>query len=254
MRSSIEVVSDYVVTRASVTIALPGKHSEHGPVRDVDTVYDDPAGEWLPLGLLIRYVDAVGEISSRRVTVYSCRFSDKGDPRLTGYCHLRKAKRSFRADRILEAVDAVTGEVYSPPSAFLEHFGFSAVDASPVDQTAAAIRAAQHGLTVLVFLARCDGHVHLSERDVLHQYLIDRAFEYEIDVDRANVLLDRFAPDAASMMASATLLAKGAGETSLERVLLLAARMIDADGVIDEQEAKFAVELKSVLQDITLAC
>ncbi len=56
------------------------------------------------------YMDADGEVSSRRVTVHSATSSH-----LKGECHDRQAERTFRLDRIVgDLVDCETGELLSP--------------------------------------------------------------------------------------------------------------------------------------------
>lgn len=72
--------------------------------------------ENLSFDVLLKYQDAKGDVTDRHVTVRSVviSFADQVVTwrTLTGYCHLRKMARTFRADRIVDIADADTGEIW----------------------------------------------------------------------------------------------------------------------------------------------
>lgn len=69
---------------------------------------------WRPSSLAFHYVDAEGEHTEREVD-NAYRFNFGNNHYIRGACRLRKATRTFRADRITgEIVDINTGEVVDP--------------------------------------------------------------------------------------------------------------------------------------------
>jgi hypothetical protein len=59
---------------------------------------------------LIKYRDSSGETAERRVSDLRLESANTYD----AFCHLRQARRSFRMDRIVHAVNPDTGEVLNP--------------------------------------------------------------------------------------------------------------------------------------------
>ena len=58
------------------------------------------------------YQDANGTVTRRKVDVFKIYYSSDGDGCMDGFCHSRKAKRTFRLDRIFgDVIDLETGEV-----------------------------------------------------------------------------------------------------------------------------------------------
>ncbi|WP_233808133.1 WYL domain-containing protein [Paraburkholderia sp. HP33-1] len=58
--------------------------------------------------LTIEYRDGIGEVTSRNITT---RHYDPEGGYILARCHLRNADRTFRIDRIVQAVDTETGEI-----------------------------------------------------------------------------------------------------------------------------------------------
>lgn len=66
--------------------------------------------------VLLKYRDAAGHVTDRRLTVHSVQGDSKSHPvYVDGYCHLQSAPRTFRIDRIVQLADAATGEVFRTP-------------------------------------------------------------------------------------------------------------------------------------------
>jgi hypothetical protein len=81
-----------------------------------------PTEESEPTGpstrLVISYCDAKGDFTRRRITLK--RIAPRGhDLLVLAYCHERRAPRHFLASRILECVDAETGEVFTDATGYL---------------------------------------------------------------------------------------------------------------------------------------
>jgi len=108
--------------------------------------YDDPTehGEEMSLAegqlFVIRYADAKGRISVRRITAWGTGVLSNAAIVLVAWCHERQAKRLFRVDRIIAAID-YSGVVHEPPDRFLRDvFGLSGMNDGTTD-TWRALRA-----------------------------------------------------------------------------------------------------------------
>jgi hypothetical protein len=200
-----------------------------------------------PVALFITYLDAKGRGSERRITLHGVDRTDADRVVVKAYCHLRKMARNFRLDRIVESVDVVTGEVYDPPHAFLDLVGLGLQE----DTTLQAVAAARLGLTVLAFLSRCDGKQDDSEMAVMLDYLSSQADRADWDVDRAVRLLTLLYPDPAGYGVAISALASGLNGEELSRVARYARRLVDADGVLHPEEARFALALDHALKDVS---
>lgn len=73
---------------------------------------------------LIKYRDGSGEVTERRIS--DLRLESAGT--YDAFCHLRKARRPFRMDRIVHALDPDTGEVLNPYT-LLPNAGSSTLEA-----------------------------------------------------------------------------------------------------------------------------
>lgn len=69
--------------------------------------------------LRIKYEDEDEKLTQRDVDVHGILFH-LGAPRIEGFCHLRCARRTFRADRIHECIDLDSGEIVEDLAAFFE--------------------------------------------------------------------------------------------------------------------------------------
>ncbi|MBD3728621.1 MAG: WYL domain-containing protein [Sphingomonadales bacterium] len=204
------------------------------------------------LGLLIHYRDSKGKLSQR---VISCRqyAVHAGKEYVSAYCHHRAALRSFRIDRIEDIFDPSTGESLSPVQAFFARFAPDKVTKSgynwglSVGQRADIIAL----LNALIFLARCDREFHPAERDSLESALTKFWLDYEImgDPDFSDILAyaDRLAPDGETFWIA---MHRFREVPMLARLFQRQARnLIDADGVVHEREAYWAVEIDDFLSD-----
>lgn len=107
------------------------------------------------------YQGAVGPRTSRTVLCWRCWV--KRDVYVHGFCFLRQALRTFRADRMFAAHDARTGEVFSAEDFFRTHAGLAKFSGKATTPTQHALNigrrrhqgvlAAALGICVLVGLA-----------------------------------------------------------------------------------------------------
>ncbi len=136
--------------------------------------------------IAIDYMDASGASSSRRVIVNKV-FHEGGNLYVDGFCLLRQEQRTFRADRIERLwVPPIWREVSDPVGFLMIYLPTPAPDRSDrwqslSEETQRYMRlyevrkAANHGLRVLAFVARCDGSIADAERSVVCEYVRNAA-------------------------------------------------------------------------------
>lgn len=123
--------------------------------------------------LIISYTDSRGEPSERRIIAKLCYVAG-ALTYLQAICLERRASRTFRVDRISAVYCGVTGEDLGAPAVF---FIPSEAREKPQGPRGRARRpAAQYPemravLGLLITVARSDGEVHASEREVLERFV-----------------------------------------------------------------------------------
>ncbi len=220
---------------ATEVAAAPGR-TVRGPGHDVDDGGEEPVPTVIDLvGLTVHlvYRDAAGQDSERVVQCRRARLGS-GVVYLEGQCQLRRAPRRFRGDRIIHVVDLTTGEVLSAADFF--------TDIGLYDGQAgegAFLEQVRHGLTVLMAIARADGHVHADELEAALRWADRLAESHGIRLDEKLVArLERIASNIRPDEETARLSFRRA-ITSPEEARLLARhirQMVDADRVAHPDE------------------
>lgn len=195
----------------------------------------------------IRYQDAKGEASARRIICRRIEGYGKAET-IAAYCCERKAPRQFRIDRIEELVCLDTGEVLDPMQHFEAlrlHGALTVVDKSLNDFARS-----------LVFMARCDGHVHPLEVEsverAIERYIVrfggdDRM--YEQAVRNAG----RIAPDGEDLVTSLKRLGQHPQARELGRLMLSSvAEVTAADGELHADEIEWAGLVQDVLKGMAV--
>ncbi|BEV02227.1 hypothetical protein [Novosphingobium olei] len=194
-----------------------------------------------PLGLFIVYRDSSGKVSQRRIT---CKRFEPERGNLHAVCHERKALRCFKLSRIEECVIASTGEVVEAASiiSYLPEGG-------PIrDRRLAQI------LTLLVFIMKCDGRAHPSERDEIESAAGSYALRFDRDeaiVAQAVRTAAMLAPDFEDAVAALRFMEQDEAGARLARLVRpFVDRVIAADGVVASQEAYFGGVIGDALAEI----
>lgn len=249
--SLVDVLLSRLRGSRDLTPAVPGGRALLLPAADdpeaEQTRLDPAAYETLSSSLFIEYVDAHGCESRRRITLMAV-VTKPDDLLLHCYCHERAAPRCFRASRIREAVDLATGEVVQDTVELIKrlagilNYPAESSEASTQD----ALRRCRHGLVVLTFLARCDGHLHPSEMQVLLNYLDHNAQYPGIDTHMAEWALRRL--DVNRHVYNRAVNALAQRQDDLRQIARFARRLIDADGSLSPEEAEFAIILQRAMK------
>lgn len=121
---------------------------------------------------VIRYEDARGRLSTRRITVWGTRKLANGATALLAQCHERQSPRAFRIDRIRTVIDC-DGRQHSEPAAFLRDiFGLAGRTAilGVNDDWPDLRRRIRPHVQLMAALCRQDGHVQKAEAVALLPY------------------------------------------------------------------------------------
>lgn len=226
------------------------------PEFDDDELENDPIEHIENVGglsVVIEYSDSKANVSQRLIT---CRkLSIRADKEyLNAYCHHRKSTRSFRIDRIIDIFDALTGESLSPAQAFFATFQPDETSSSGLSWGLSVGRRADLValLNALIFIARCDKDFHPSERESLERALTSFWLRLEIlgdpDFDDLLRYADRLAPDGETFCVA---MHRFKEDAVLADIFVRHANLlIQADGVINQAEAYWSVEIADFFSDV----
>jgi hypothetical protein len=119
--------------------------------------------------LKIKYRDSSDERSGRVVTVTECDTEWSGGY-LIGICHARRARRAFRVDRMLEAIDMETGEVIGRLTDWVK----KKYEGSPAYAVEKLLEESTDGLRVLLYVAPEDMFSE-EERQIFLEYCREKS-------------------------------------------------------------------------------
>lgn len=196
----------------------------------------------------ISYVDAKGDSSQRLIVVKRIEGYGRAET-VFAYCCERKASRRFLISGIKELYCAETGEVLNPK----KHFDLLASEGAigTTDKSLADL------ITILVFLARCDGEFHPLEMES-----IDGAIEQHMvyfggdrkSSRKAAISARKLAPDNVDFMNAISRLNAHPRSALLAGIILDAAEdVVEADGSVTEDEQKWQGMVFAALEDMALA-
>lgn len=191
---------------------------------------------------------AGGSLSQRRVTIRKIDLDAGAIKSVLAFCHERGAPRQFRIDRIEEAIDIETGEI----------FGQADLCAALLDRgIPVAERRLAAMIRILVFMARCDGHAHLLEWDAIDRAVV-RLSRCLIDDDRGleDLLADarRLTPDGADFIRALKSLSKTRMPARMHAELRRAiGDVISADGFQHDQELYWGIEAMDLIAQMPVS-
>ncbi|WP_416831916.1 MAG: WYL domain-containing protein [Erythrobacter sp.] len=204
------------------------------------------------LSVIIEYSDSKGATSQRLITCKKLSVR-AGKEYISAFCHHREAPRSFRIDRITDIFDAQTGESLSPAQAFFASFEPDVTAKSGLSWGLSVGRRIDliALLNALVFIARCDKDFHPSERQVIEEALTSFWMRLEImgdpDFDDIMKYADKLAPDGETFWAA---MHRFKEDVDLRNIFSRHANMlIQADGVIDDRETYWSIEISDFFND-----
>jgi hypothetical protein len=207
----------------------------------------DDAEHTPPVTFHVVYRNSHGVQSGRVITIRSIR-REFNDVRIGAYCHERRAFRTFLASHIVEATDLSTGEVHADALAFFEQhalLGGLAPDA-PLSLETMALQECRDEVTILCVVAAADGHVAEAERDVIIRHVMDRCPDEGMQEGEIQRRIRSLSPDEHAYDMAIGRLCNGRGDAkALMRSLR---KLIDADDIIEPEEAAFCARLQTDLE------
>ncbi|MDF2496049.1 hypothetical protein [Sphingomonas sp.] len=199
----------------------------------------------------IEYADADGVVTDR---VINCRryeyFNNK--PRVGAICGTSRKYKTFYCDGILQVHDVVTRQHLGDGTLF-EQFvvGAHKVGKSDWNTTSQRKSLIVAGLNVLCFMARCDGHWHELEEQVIEEFVcslwIRKEWENEPPLPEIVAHARRLAPDGEVFRAAIT--QYGHSSTSAAILSRFVQRVVAADGVICDAEHRWGAEFEELLAE-----
>ena len=201
---------------------------------------DDTSG-W---SLFIDYVDSRDNESSRRITLIRCESRLGAVPAMAAYCHEAEDYRLFRIDRIRSMALCGTGEVVDPVThlALLRDTGLPFINRGMLTVA-----------TILLFMARCDGHHHPDEWAAIERGLERYALHFDgsdADISATMEKARSLAPDATDFANALIALTKTPAESRkpvAAMLISLCGAMIDADGRHTPEEIQWGAAVGKAL-------
>lgn len=134
----------------------------------------------------ITYERSNGNVSKRAISVIS-----ENGYYVYAYCHLRNAKRTFVIDNIIEAVNLETGELVND---IVEDM-YENYKNTPKGKQEHIINTEIHALRILLFIAKGDGRMVKSERQLIVDFLKNN--NYAADPNTLDQLIKDMMPPGA---------------------------------------------------------
>lgn len=236
----LDNVVTILLSRPTLSYELPIPPGFRPELPTDDDVSDPPIDDVLGQAFAMTYIDSKGRRSERRVTIRSVRNTAAGHTTITGYCHERKAARTFRLDRVEQLVDLATGEVFAEPASVLSGL----MDIQGVNE---AIHRCRYELQVLAYVGRCDGEFDELEQDWIADYIAARNEHLSLDHRELTQAVARTYPDTYSFHASLTQLANSMDDPAA--FLRTLRRVVDADGLLHEREHEVVEAINAAIAD-----
>jgi hypothetical protein len=146
--------------------------------------------EWVPVkaDLQLTYKDSKGKTTDRPVSISEY----DGSAYLKGVCNLSNSNRTFRIDRILNAIDTETGEIIdNVPDHLLDKYR-----QSPEYAISKVFKKHLDIIKVLFYVGKADGQLRAAERKIIHQTIRSIAKNKELtDADIGKFLKKLKVPD-----------------------------------------------------------
>lgn len=215
---------------------------DHGMLVEVD---DPPAP---PMAFHLVYQDAKNALSGRCVTLRNL-LHEVTDVRLTAFCHMRSAMRTFMASRVVEATDLATGEVHDNGLSFFREHPLlrmmTADDAAEKSPELLALQDCRDEIIILSFVGASDGDFDEDEQEQIVRHVMLRSDE-ALDEATIRRRVRAFVPDERAFDRALNRLCAGEGHPAA--LMRSMRRVIDADGEVDPEEVAFASEVQRRLE------
>lgn len=224
--------------RAERQAAILGHSVQDGRDDDQQPRPSDAAPA-LPTTLHIAYRSSSGDISHRVITLL-CAWQADDLTYFQGRCHLRRAIRTFRADRVVELVCLASGEAPDSAEAWVRQHALYEGERVE-DYTPHALRGCRDELALLAYVGQADGVFDDDEVEIAIDYVM-MSTDQDIDRDRAEQYIRRLTPSIADI--SEHLQGLAAHPDRWARLARTMRRLVDADRIVTADEQIAWVEIQ----------
>lgn len=212
----------------------------------------------------IKYEDAKGDLSVRRITLRTFDADDTGKVLyLKAYCHERRAMRTFKGDRVKSIFDAENGEILASgkncADIIYQRFAATAPSKKVLtpglkDHTKGIISVCRNEAYVLAGLAWCDGHFHEREKDVIRNYMLSRAQgigDCQPDTSEVAAWVKKLHPDSEAFRKGVLGVSKKFRDSQDKdedfRDAMKA--LVDADGIFHDEECRLLLDIEDMIMN-----
>lgn len=235
-------LSEAACAQAELLAGRHGRGFRDGP--DGDEIPESTeATPALPTAIHLVYEGSEGD--SERVVTLLTAWRTGDVVYFKARCHLRRAIRTFRADRVLELICLATGEVPDDPAAWIAEHALFEGELTP-DYTPHALRLCRDELALLAFVGASDGVFDEDEVEVAVDYVM-MSTERDIDRDLAARHIRRLAPSIADL--GDHLAALSRHQDRWPRLTRAMRRLVDSDRFLAPEEQIAWAEISSGYQD-----
>jgi predicted DNA-binding transcriptional regulator YafY len=192
--------------------------------------------------LHLKYKDGNGQRTERAVDIRQYG-QWEGGYLLIGHCHLRNATRTFRTDRITEAVDRTTGEVIPELGTYLDR----PYTDSPDRAVDLLLETDLEAIAILLFVAKADGAMRAPERKVIVDTCRALAGDSRITDERIVGLLREFEVPTMSAYQSAVKRMAERPDATRRQILAAAEAIVGTQRTVHPMEAGALSHLREQL-------
>jgi hypothetical protein len=115
--------------------------------------------------LRIKYIDADGNYTERTIEVRQFGVAGNGHLIMMTHCHLRRATRTFRVDRVQHCIDVDTGEVITDIHGYLS----GKYEGSPQHSRDKLLAEEFDTLRVLLYVGKADAQLREPEKAIIRE-------------------------------------------------------------------------------------
>lgn len=229
----------YILYRVAKAMLKPASNSGDedpldSPRWDSDVEYVPSTPRPVNARLKLKYRDVKGAATERIVQANEC---DTSNPQgyLIGFCEMRQAVRTFRLDRIAQAIDMETGEIIPNILAWAE----VSYKSSPAYAVIQLLDNAADALRGLFYIGKADGRFTKKEKELFlafcHKVSGDERITLK-QIEEACTYLPMPSMQAYKLICGR--LAKEVGADIRESILVTAEAMIATEKKVSPEEAE----------------
>lgn len=218
-------------------VGAPGDGEAEGNIWEALELYPVDAS------LRIRYTDAGGRETERTVDVKQFGRAPEGMI-MVGHCHLRRAARTFRIDRVKSCFDVNSGEVIEDAELYLRRL----YDSSPIHAASKFLEEEYDALRVLLYVAKADGRLTKKERAIIRETCRKLQTASTLDDDDIDKIFSSLSVPSEAAFHRAVGKLKTRSESERIALMSAACEMVESDKTVKQREMDAIAYLRDRLE------